>query len=128
MSRDERVKMRQSHTKSTSVCLGLPGSSSCNLLWTATCQFCSVTSERCTLMLRPVACHSYLRTLRYMETSKHHVVYGHYRGVIQAKHGGSETMWQTQIYIYMILLQWSSCKRILNSGMMFHQIRKDQVE
>ncbi len=34
----------------------------------------------------------------------------------------------TDIYIYMILLQWSSCKRILNSGMMFHQIRKDQVE
>lgn len=57
-----------------------------------------------------------------METSKHHVVYGHYRGVIQAKHGGSETTGQTHNYDFtpMVLVQ------ILNSGMMFHNLKTDQ--
>lgn len=125
MSASKCLKVIQSHRKSYKVHVCLPSFARQSVMQSALDSNLPKMLGHFRKMHPDVATGFYLR-LRYMETSKHHVVYGHYRGVIQAKHGGSETMWQTQII--MILLHWSSCKRILNSGMMFHQIRKDQAE
>lgn len=125
MSASKCLKVIQSHRKSYKVHVCLPSFARQSVMQSALDSNLPKMLGHLRKMHPDVATGFYLR-LRYMETGKHHVVYGHYRGVIQAKHGGSETMWQTQII--MILLHWSSCKRILNSGMMFHQIRKDQAE